>query len=154
MKDFGRTINRIVIHCTASSQKATVENIKAYWKNQLGWKNPGYHYIIGVNGERHMIQNISKTTNGVKGYNHDSIHISYIGGLNDDDRTEEQKKALEKLLKELTDPAMLGDIPIVGHRDLSPDKNKDGKITSNEWIKRCPSFDVKEWLKEINFNNL
>jgi N-acetylmuramoyl-L-alanine amidase len=153
MKNFGRTINRIVIHCTGTSQTATVEQIKNYWRNVLGWSNPGYSYIIGVNGERHLLQNLSKTTNGVKGYNHDSVHISYIGGLKGDDRTDEQKEAMIKLLKELTNEAMLGNIPIVGHRDLSPDKNKDGKITSNEWVKLCPSFDVKEWLKEINFYN-
>lgn len=32
---------------------------------------------------------------------------------------------------------------IQGHRDFSPDLNKDGKITPNEWIKLCPCFDAK-----------
>ena len=31
----------------------------------------------------------------------------------------------------------------IGHRDASPDKNGDGKITKNEWIKECPCFDAK-----------
>lgn len=148
-KDFGRPIVRIVIHCTASSQDATVEGIQNYWKNTLKWKNPGYHYIIGVNGERHILQNLSKTTNGVKYYNSDSVHISYIGGQKGDDRTEAQKREMERLIRELRDPSILGPVPVVGHRDLSPDKNKDGKITSNEWIKLCPSFEVKDWLNEI-----
>lgn len=37
-------------------------------------------------------------------------------------------------------------IAIKGHRDLSPDINGDGKITSNEWLKTCPGFDVADWL--------
>ena len=32
---------------------------------------------------------------------------------------------------------------ILGHRDASPDKNGDGKITKNEWVKSCPCFDVR-----------
>lgn len=85
-RDFGRPINRIVIHCTATSKDATVQAILDYWKNKLGWKNPGYHYIIGVHGERHILQHLSKTTNGVKGYNWDSVHISWIGGAERDDK--------------------------------------------------------------------
>lgn len=50
-------------------------------------------------------------------------------------------------------PNLLGILPIVGHRDLSPDKNGDGIITSNEWVKLCPSFDVTKWLNDINFYN-
>lgn len=37
---------------------------------------------------------------------------------------------------------------ILGHRDLSPDLNNDGKITPNEFIKACPSFDVATWLTQ------
>lgn len=37
-------------------------------------------------------------------------------------------------------------VKIVGHRDLSPDLDGDGKIESNEWIKICPGFDVTDWL--------
>jgi N-acetylmuramoyl-L-alanine amidase len=38
---------------------------------------------------------------------------------------------------------------IKGHRDFSPDLNKDGKITSNEWIKQCPCFDAMVEYKTI-----
>ncbi|WP_218565127.1 MULTISPECIES: hypothetical protein [unclassified Pseudomonas] len=37
---------------------------------------------------------------------------------------------------------------ILGHRDLSPDLNNDGKITPIEFIKACPSFDVATWLTQ------
>jgi len=60
---------------------------------------------------------------------------------------------MENLLLELASPNLLGNIPIVGHRDLSPDKDGNGIITPDEWVKLCPSFDVASWLNEINFYN-
>ena len=38
---------------------------------------------------------------------------------------------------------------IVGHRDFSPDLDKDGKIEPFEYIKICPSFDAKNEYKNI-----
>lgn len=150
MRDFGRPINRIVIHCTATTQAATKDAILYFWKNTLGWKNPGYHYLIGVNGERYILSHLSNPTNGVRGYNWDSVHISYIGGKNGvDDRTEAQKRAMESLIRELRSDSILGPVPVVGHRDLSPDKNGDGQITQNEWVKICPSFDAASWCESV-----
>jgi N-acetylmuramoyl-L-alanine amidase len=37
---------------------------------------------------------------------------------------------------------------IVGHRDLSPDKDGDGMVERWEWMKECPSFDVGQWVEE------
>ena len=38
-----------------------------------------------------------------------------------------------------------GPLDVCGHRDLSPDRNGDGIITPNEWVKACPGFDVRPW---------
>jgi len=145
-KVYGRQINRIVIHCTASSQNASVEAILNYFKNVKGWSAPGYHYMISPNGDIENTWPISKVSNGVKGKNSDSLHIAYIGGKNGDNRTDKQKESMLYLIKHLKD--QLGDIPVVGHRDLSPDKNNNGVIERQEWVKRCPSFEVTEWLKQ------
>ena len=32
---------------------------------------------------------------------------------------------------------------VIGHRDTSPDRNGDGIISPNEFIKMCPCFDVR-----------
>lgn len=147
-----RRINRIVIHCTATSQKATVKAIKNYWKNTLGWKSPGYHYIITPKGEIHQLASIDRVTNGVKGFNSDSVHVAYIGGKTEDDRTNAQRKSMEALLCDLIN--QIGEVTVCGHRDLSPDRNKDGRISPDEWLKRCPSFSVKAWLESIGLSYL
>jgi N-acetyl-anhydromuramyl-L-alanine amidase AmpD len=58
-----------------------------------------------------------------------------------DTRTRKQKRALHNLIYSLVMEYPIKEI--IGHRDASPDLNGDGKITSNEWIKMCPCFDVR-----------
>lgn len=44
-----RSIKRIFVHCTAGSQKQTIEDLRKEFKNK-GWKNPGYHYVVMPDG--------------------------------------------------------------------------------------------------------
>jgi len=144
-------IKYIVIHCTAGfGGRAIVEN---HWK-KLGWKNVGYHRLIELNGQIHKLSSFENDTNGVLGYNPECIHISYVGGVDKnnpaiakDTRTEIQKQAIISCIKEALDWLKLNNIDItkitiLGHRDFSDDKNKNGVIDPNERIKECPSFDA------------
>lgn len=158
-----RDINYIVLHCTAGPQNQTVEAIKEYWSKVLGWKTPGYHHLISADGKDHNLVPIDKISNGVAGHNAKSIHISYIGGVEliqvknkagkvinaigrpVDNRTDAQKQTMLALVKLYR--AKFPKAKIVGHRDFSPDKNRDGIIQPSEWMKTCPSFSVAEWLK-------
>ena len=36
---------------------------------------------------------------------------------------------------------------LVGHRDLSPDRDGDGTVEPSEWLKTCPGFLVAEWVR-------
>ena len=38
---------------------------------------------------------------------------------------------------------------VVGHRDLSPDKDGDGVVERHEWLKDCPCFDVPAWWASV-----
>jgi len=148
-----REIKYIVVHCTASPQSQTVESIKNYWKNTLKWSSPGYHRLIDASGEIHNLSHFDKPTNGVKGFNASSIHISYIGGVDSagkaiDNRTPAQKAAIITCIKEALE--YVGKkVKILGHRDFSPDKNGNGRIDPFERIKECPCFDAipeYEWI--------
>jgi N-acetylmuramoyl-L-alanine amidase len=137
-----REIKYIVVHCTATQPNATIEAIKNYWRNNLGWKNNGYHYIIKRNGTIEKITPENQIANGVAGHNQNSIHLSYIGGVdaNDkplDNRTDAQKQAMFNLIMNLH--ARYPNAEIKGHRDFP-------KVQ-----KACPSFDVKKWLQEYEY---
>lgn len=125
-----RKINYIVVHCTATPLTTTIESIKNYWKNNLKWKNVGYHYLIDQHGVVHQLAQESQVTNGVAGFNANSVHVSYIGGRLVDDRTEKQKEALHTIVKRLKEkyPTAV----IQGHRDFP-------KVA-----KACPRFDAKK----------
>lgn len=134
-----RAIKYIVIHCTATPVTATIEAIQKYWKEKLKWNNPGYHFIIKRNGEIIQLQKEEQIANGVKGFNENSIHISYIGGVDKegkplDNRTRAQENAMFSKIVDLTEkyPGAI----VKGHRDFPFVK------------KACPSFDVKTWLKD------
>lgn len=146
-----RKIKRIFVHCTASSQKATANDIMAEFKRK-GWKNPGYHYLIDTAGGLHSLLDEEKVSNGVKGYNGTSVNVAYIGGIDSkgksvDNRTAEQKACMLALLKQLK-----GKYPkavIMGHRDISPDTNGNGIVDPWERLKDCPCFDAMEEYKTI-----
>ena len=96
-----RNIKWIVLHCTAGNQNQSIESIKAWWK-QLGWKKNGYHHLITADGVDHYITPIEEPSNGVAGFNANSIHISYTGGIKDgkafDNRTAAQKETMACLI--------------------------------------------------------
>ena len=128
-----RTIDWLVVHCTATPQTTTVASIQRYWRENLKWKSPGYHFLIEGNGTVHNLQPINLPSNGVAGHNANSIHISYIGGVNGqravDNRTEAQKREILRLLTDLK--KQFPNAKIQGHRDFP------------RVAKACPSFDAK-----------
>ena len=148
-------IDAIVIHCSATraGQDVRAADIDK-WHKERGFNEIGYHYVIDLDGTVEVGRPLNRdgahcNTAGLSGlsYNKHSIGICYIGGLDAngnpaDTRTPEQKLALANLVYKLMDEHP-GIVEVIGHRDASPDKNGDGKITPNEWIKQCPCFDVK-----------
>lgn len=147
-----RTIKYLVVHCTASPQSTKVKDILNYWKVALGWKSPGYHVVVEPDGTAHELAPIETATNGVKGFNSVSIHISYIGGVDligkpVDNRTQPQKETILRYLKKWK--KQFPNAKIQGHRDFSPDKNGNGRIDPWERIKECPCFNSIPEYKDI-----
>ena len=134
-----RSIKYLVVHCSATSSKATVEAIKSYWKNTLGWKNVGYHKIIEADGNIVTLAPDEMITNGVKGFNTNCLHVCYIGGVKNgkgfDTRTDAQKESLIKVLKQWKEnhPSAI----IQGHKDFP------------RVAKECPSFNAKDEYSDL-----
>src|SRR5574344_1489471 len=140
-----RNIKYIFVHCTASQQTATIQQILKEF-TQRGWRIPGYHYIVDPKGMLTQLVAEDRISNGVKGYNAESINVAYIGGIDSkkkaiDNRTPEQKKTLLNILTRLK--KKYPNAIIMGHRDISPDKNHNGIVDPWERIKECPCFDAK-----------
>ena len=135
-----RDIKYIVIHCTATQPNTKKEAILSYWKNTLKWKSVGYHRLIDANGVIHELAKFEQITNGVKGYNSESIHFSYIGGIDEsgrpkDTRTLKQKESLLYLVKQAK--KQFPNAIVQGHKDFKG------------VAKACPSFEAKNEYKAI-----
>ena len=88
----------------------------------------------------------------MKGFNASSIGICYEGGLDcrgrpADTRTPEQRATLRLLIHQLLE--VFPSCRVCGHRDLSPDRNGNGEIEPEEWMKACPCFDAEQEFKEF-----
>lgn len=147
-------IDAIVIHCSATREGMDVRASDIdKWHKERGFKMIGYHYVIDLDGTLEIGRPLPEdgahcNTSGVSGktYNKHSVGICYVGGLDNygnpkDTRTEAQKLTMRILVDRLMDKYPI--VEVIGHRDASPDKNKDGEITKNEWIKQCPCFEVR-----------
>jgi N-acetylmuramoyl-L-alanine amidase len=162
-----RTIQRLVIHCSAtpSGQRLAKNSQSAAavidgWHKVRGFArqpdavarfNPhlpciGYHHVIDLNGSCESGRGAGEVGAHVAGHNADSIGICLVGGAEREARYSRAQWTMLRTLV-LNYRHQLGrDLPVVGHRDLSPDLNGDGQIKSNEWLKTCPGFDVAAWL--------
>ena len=145
-------INLIVVHCSATrADRDFTENDLEVCHRHRGFNGAGYHFYIRKNGDIKNTRPLEKPGAHALGYNAHSIGICYEGGLDvryrpADTRTEWQKHSLRVLIRTL-----LMDYPgcrVCGHRDLSPDRNGDGRISPEEWVKECPCFEVTSKLYE------
>lgn len=148
-------IDSIVIHCSATREGMDVRAMDIdKWHKERGYKMIGYNYVIDIDGTIEVgrpttMDGAHCDTKGLSSssYNKHSIGICYVGGLDKygnpaDTRTPAQKKAMQELVYNLVNTYPI--VEILGHRDASPDLNRDGKINKNEWIKSCPCFEVRD----------
>ena len=140
LKKSSRTINEIIIHCTATPEGKdyTVDTIRQ-WHRQRGFSDVGYHYIIHSNGQIDDGRDVNVAGAHCSGHNSHSIGIAYIGGMTADNksakdtRTDEQRTAIKRLLRALR--SIYPKAKIHGHRDFA--------------AKACPSFDATSEYKNI-----
>jgi N-acetyl-anhydromuramyl-L-alanine amidase AmpD len=149
-----RNIKYIIVHCSATAEGRDfhAKDIDR-WHRHRGFNSIGYHYVVDLDGKIEAGRPESQVGAHVYGHNANSIGVVYVGGVAKDGKTPKdtrtagQKDSLRRLLIELKRkyPSAI----ICGHRDMSPDKNHDGKIEPWEWMKACPSFDAKKEYQDI-----
>lgn len=151
-----RNIDLLVVHCSATQASLDVGATEIRkWHKAQGWRDIGYHWVIRRNGNIEPGRPEDQAGAHAEGYNANSIGVCLVGGGNAQGRGEDnfepvQKQSLQVLLGMLRE--RYPNTQILGHRDLSPDRNRDGVISPNEWIKECPSFNVRAWCAEVGID--
>ena len=148
-------LKRIVVHCTGDPADA-VRNRQYYYHlffELYGWKHWGYHAIVYQDGTWEILQPLpapmasgtfltnATMSNGVKGYNADSLHIAYVGGLHPfsyrpaDTRTDEQRATLRVLIATWKHRYNISEV--IGHSQLPNIR------------KACPCFDARKEYADV-----
>lgn len=133
LKKSRRSINEIIIHCTATPEgrECSVDEIRQ-WHKARGFTDIGYHYVIHLDGRIENGRDVDIAGAHCTGHNTHSIGVVYVGGCTKDGktpkdtRTIDQKAAIANLLMDLR--RLYPMATIHGHRDFAN--------------KACPSFDA------------
>jgi len=142
--------DKIVIHCSATrpGQDIGADEIRE-WHIAKKYADIGYHFVIRRNGRIEVGRGLEEVGAHVLGHNVTSVGVCMVGGLDEHGNehhhnpgmfTDAQWASLRLLVQVLR--IIYPGARVCGHRDLSPDKNMDGRITPDEWLKTCPGFDV------------
>lgn len=144
-----RRIDTIVIHCSATREHVNYSFDDCVRDHKArGFYTCGYHFFIDRDGTIHVGRELDVIGAHVQGHNSHSVGICYAGGLDrtgkpKDTRTEEQKMAIIECIDRVVNYSPTRIKRICGHRDLSPDRNANGIVEPDEWIKMCPCFDAE-----------
>lgn len=138
-------------------------DVKAF---NSGLPNIGYHYVIDLDGRVHNGRALHEVGAHAQFFNARSVGICLVGGIERNAQyTAAQWTSLVQVVATLCAQFGIPAAPpkraksdhnptgysvssgVCGHRDVSPDTNKDGTIEAFEWLKTCPGFDVAAWMK-------
>lgn len=111
----------IIVHCSATAS-GSVQSFRDYHVNHNGWRDIGYHWVIGnghgmPDGQIEPGRDEQDTGAHCKGFNNTSIGICIVG---DTDKTPPTPAQYEMLLSKLVQLCQKYMIPvkrILGHRE-------------------------------------
>ena len=137
LEDFSlikRAVDRVFIHCTASSNGGYgVEEIRRDHR-ALGWDDIGYHFLINFNGVLQRGRPLKQDPAAQRGHNTGTIAIC-LQGLEVEDFTQFQFETLRELCEKID-------------QDISP--HRKDRVTFHGHCevanKLCPVFDYKSVL--------
>lgn len=140
-------VREVVVHCSATRPDwmaaeglaAQRAEIRRWHVKDRGWRDIGYHWLIGRDGRIVAGRPETEIGAGVAGHNSGVIHVCLIGGHGSTEHdpfarnfTPAQDVTLRQQLQAIGMRTQLRRIS--GH---------------NEWAaKACPGFNVPNWLKE------
>lgn len=134
------TTDKLVVHCSATTPDMDIGAQEIdHWHKRRGWLGIGYHAIIRRDGSIEFGRHFNESGAHAKDYNKSSVGVCLIGGVNsdndpEDNFTPDQMESLKVILDVLI--RAYPNAEIIGHNEISN--------------KACPSFDVKEWLNQMN----
>jgi N-acetylmuramoyl-L-alanine amidase len=132
-----RAIDMVVLHQTGTAS-GTLESVRRYHMQKLGWSDIGYHYLITRDGKVHKGRANSEVGAHCKGDNATSIGVCCVGAgdalpIGSGYMTQAIWDSLFALVQRLVGAYNVPVHCVVGHRER-PSGIEQGKT--------CPGFDA------------
>lgn len=136
------TVERITLHHTdehsgmrGRSDLEVVHAIQAYHRDNLGWADIGYHYLVGRDGRIYEGRSVSAQGAHAGGVNNkNNLGVSVIGNFNAALPPPAQLAAVSAFLADRRNAYGLSSAALLGHRDFGPTE--------------CPGDALYAWLKD------
>lgn len=132
----------LIVHCSATPPDMDIgaDEIRKWHTEKNGWRDIGYNLVIRRSGRMEPGRGLDEVGAHTAGMNHNSFGICLIGGVDKDNKPEDnftqaQWDSLELALIFLTQ--VYPEAKVRGHRDFAN--------------KACPSFPAKEWAESEGF---
>lgn len=131
-----RRITEIIIHCTATPEgrDVSVDTIRG-WHIGQGWKDIGYHWVVGLDGVPRPGRPEAQVGSHVAGHNTGTLGVVYVGGVAADAKTP----------KDTRTPAQRAGLLTIARALISRYPTITKVTGHNQYAaKACPSFDVRK----------
>ena len=134
--------NRIILHNSGVEVEQSVETIHNYHKNSLSWAGIGYHFYVRKNGN--IYAGRPEETIGAHAYgsNNESIGICFEGNFEEEQMTEAQIKAGNKLVNYLREKYGINKVQM--HRDVNQTSCPGKNFKFNEIVAEIKEDPVEE----------
>jgi len=138
-----RHIREVILHHTwrpSAAQyrgRATIQSIYRYHTQTNGWRDIGYHYLIGPNGDIWAGRPVAEDGAHVQNRNRGTIGVSLILDGNVEELSEAQRHSLVVVLRMCLDRFKLHTGQLNFHRDYSPKScpgTKLNKAMVRTWV--------------------
>jgi N-acetylmuramoyl-L-alanine amidase len=132
----------LVVHCSASPPSVKCDaSVIDRWHRARGFRKIGYHFVICRDGALQPGRALDEIGAHVEGFNACSLGICLVGGVDEQNRPENNFTAPQfaSLIVQLR--VLLRTYPkaeVLGHRDLP------------NVAKACPSFDARKWWQAVS----
>lgn len=114
------SVERLVVHHSASSRVSTTLEWIEGWHRAKGWDGVGYHWVIEDDGVIRAGRPVPSTGAHVRGHNDSSLGVCVVGDNTREEHrwNDAQKDALRRLVAACR--VVWPGIPVVRHADVGP----------------------------------
>lgn len=136
------TVNKLVVHHSASNRKTTTKRNINQWHKDQGYTQIGYHKVIEGAGEIKDGRPESILGAHAKGANLNSLGLCVVGNFEEESPTSEQISSIVKVLSKWCKDHDLDETNIYGHHNV-PGGTTATKCPGKHLISRLSDIKVK-----------